>query len=212
MVKRLKRDPAKEEAILRAAINEFSLNGYTASTDQIAQKAGVSKGSVFRYFVNKENLYQTAVKKALQKLDQSVDLTVWTDSTDLVDMIINAATYKLKLSHQYPDEFGLLMRVYLQEAGVPPELRKRVFQVYQKWTEQTIHKVVCQVIDKLPLRPELDHDLVTEYLLTMLNVLTLEIQKSLERDPQLKKIEDLDGLIRKIEKIMDMIEHGIVAS
>lgn len=49
----------KEEKIINAAISVFSKKGFDISTlDEIASRAGVSKGTVFLYFKNKNDLIE----------------------------------------------------------------------------------------------------------------------------------------------------------
>ncbi|WP_424094972.1 TetR/AcrR family transcriptional regulator [Moorena producens] len=58
----------KAETILSAALQEFSANGYTATTmAQIAAAAGVSKATLYTYFGDKENLFAALVKTMAQK-------------------------------------------------------------------------------------------------------------------------------------------------
>lgn len=48
----------KQLAIFNAAMEVFAQNDYKrASTDDIAAKAGISKGMLFYYFQNKRTLY-----------------------------------------------------------------------------------------------------------------------------------------------------------
>lgn len=55
--------PEKRENILQAAINEFANHGYdNANINTIARTAGVSVGSLYKYFTNKEDLFLTTVK------------------------------------------------------------------------------------------------------------------------------------------------------
>lgn len=50
------RSPEKREAILQAAAYEIAESGLAAPTSRIAARAGVAEGSLFTYFVNKEDL------------------------------------------------------------------------------------------------------------------------------------------------------------
>jgi len=60
--KRRKQEDARER-ILKAALEEFSEKGFHASTiDSIAERAGIAKGTVYRYFKTKEALF-TALKE-----------------------------------------------------------------------------------------------------------------------------------------------------
>lgn len=211
MSKRLKHDPAKEEAILDAAIVNFAKDGYHASTQQIALAAGVSKGSVFRYFKNKSLLFEAAVKKAMATLNAIVDLDVWRNATDLVNMVVRATSYKTELSHQYPNEFALLLRVYLKEPGIPVALRTTIYQGFQSWSTQISNEVIRSFVDKLTLRSDIDPDVIKHYLFLTVQALMIDVQKYLEQHPQLKKIEEMDEIVKKVEQTMDLIEHGIVA-
>lgn len=210
MAKRLPRDPQKEAAILAAAIQAFGTNGFRASTDEIAKIANVSKGSVFRYFDNKKSLYTAAVQQAMATLISVVDLTVWTDSDDLVKMIIRATQYKTALSHQYPNEFALLTRVYAHDPMVPVKLRNQVFETFNKWAEQTQTAVVNSVVAKLKLRPELDEQIVKRFLSMMIQELSRWLQTYFEKHPELKRIEDMTAIIDEMTAYMDMVEYGIV--
>jgi AcrR family transcriptional regulator len=53
----------KRNRILQAAISEFANCGYEkANTNIIAKKAGISVGSLFQYFKNKEELFLATIK------------------------------------------------------------------------------------------------------------------------------------------------------
>lgn len=59
----------KQESVMRAAINEFSKQGFErGNIGEIAKKAGVSKGSMYQYFENKKELFLFSVKWATELL------------------------------------------------------------------------------------------------------------------------------------------------
>lgn len=63
----------KRNSILETAIILFSEKGYEGTTVQnIAKAAGVSFGSVFTYFENKEHLFHSAVVEPLQTYSQQL--------------------------------------------------------------------------------------------------------------------------------------------
>jgi len=60
-----------QEAILQAAIEEFSANGLAgASYNRIIEKSGVSKGAMYYYFDDKADLYITAFRGVLAEIAQ----------------------------------------------------------------------------------------------------------------------------------------------
>ncbi len=63
----------KREAILAAAADEFAERGYEgASLNQIIEDAGISKGSLYYYFDDKEDLFLTVWKTAIDRLMEEV--------------------------------------------------------------------------------------------------------------------------------------------
>jgi AcrR family transcriptional regulator len=60
---------ARREAILAAALDEFSERGFAAARlDDVARRAGVAKGTIYLYFSDKENLFQELVRAMLAPL------------------------------------------------------------------------------------------------------------------------------------------------
>src|SRR5215469_8617283 len=61
---RRRRKAERPGEILEAAFTEFARNGYAATTlDQIAERAGVTKGTIYVYFENKEHLFISMVRE-----------------------------------------------------------------------------------------------------------------------------------------------------
>lgn len=115
---RAKRKKIKEarSRILQAALDEFSDKGYHASTiDSIAERAGIAKGTVYRYFNTKEGLFNALkedtigefVELARQDLSREVDVVKIIES--IVKMYLsffekNSAFFKV-ITQEYKD-FG----------------------------------------------------------------------------------------------------------
>jgi AcrR family transcriptional regulator len=56
----------RREAILAAALEEFSARGFAAARlDDVAKRAGVAKGTIYLYFRDKETLFQELVRAEL---------------------------------------------------------------------------------------------------------------------------------------------------
>jgi AcrR family transcriptional regulator len=57
-----RRKEARPAEILAAALKTFSIKGYSATKlDEVAKEAGVSKGTLYRYFESKEALFKAVV-------------------------------------------------------------------------------------------------------------------------------------------------------
>ena len=61
--------PKQQQAILRAALDEFATHGFSnASLNRIIDAAGISKGSMYYYFDSKEELYAHVARVELSRL------------------------------------------------------------------------------------------------------------------------------------------------
>src|SRR5499433_4409154 len=59
----------RRDAILSAALDEFSIRGFEATRlDDIARRAGVAKGTIYLYFRDKESLFQDLVRAMLSPI------------------------------------------------------------------------------------------------------------------------------------------------
>ena len=64
----------RTEAILAAAFSVFSLRGYhNVTVDDIAQEAGVSKGTCYQYFSGKEEIFMATMERTLETLMAEAD-------------------------------------------------------------------------------------------------------------------------------------------
>jgi AcrR family transcriptional regulator len=63
------RQSERREAILAAALEEFSTAGFAATRlDDVAKRAGIAKGTIYLYFRDKESLFQELVRAMLSPL------------------------------------------------------------------------------------------------------------------------------------------------
>lgn len=64
----------KQNRILEAAVAEFAEHGYdSANINHIAENAGVSIGSMYKYFSSKEDLYLTVVHLGVETLKSALE-------------------------------------------------------------------------------------------------------------------------------------------
>lgn len=93
----------KQNRILSVARSEFADNGFeNTSIQQIAKKAGISVGSVYKYFENKETLFTMVVQEGLSSLENFL-LNLSTSEEDILlkaEKIIRAL---LEYSRENPE-------------------------------------------------------------------------------------------------------------
>ncbi|HXA48313.1 MAG TPA: TetR/AcrR family transcriptional regulator [Burkholderiaceae bacterium] len=87
-----RRKDARPQELLAAALDLFVERGYAATRlDDVASRAGVSKGTLYLYFTNKEDLFKAVIKEnlvpVLGEAEQMID-QYQGHSTDLLKELI----------------------------------------------------------------------------------------------------------------------------
>ncbi|HHW13198.1 MAG TPA: TetR/AcrR family transcriptional regulator [Firmicutes bacterium] len=86
----------KQEKILQTAIIEFAEHGFEgANINIIAKKAGISVGSMYKYFKNKHDLYMMTVSISVDKLTTALNeiISQKMDFLSTVEKIIRAIQF-----------------------------------------------------------------------------------------------------------------------
>jgi AcrR family transcriptional regulator len=122
----------KRQKIINAGFEVFSLYDYKhASTEDIAVKAGISKGLLFYYFHNKKALYLFLLEHAKQLMMDSVMDIHFSEITDVFELLEYASVRKYRLLQKSPHIMDFLMRiVFLKQESVSDG----VSQVWQNTT------------------------------------------------------------------------------
>lgn len=75
----------KHDRIIKVATEEFANNGFeNTSIQQIAKKSGISVGSIYKYFENKESLFIYIVREGLSTLEKTLLELAPTDEDILI--------------------------------------------------------------------------------------------------------------------------------
>ena len=102
----------KRDRIINAAINEFSLYPYDkASTNNIVKNAGISKGLLFHYFENKQELYEKLIGFVLNKITNELRSHIDLDQNYILDIIKQLIVFKMELGKIYPKIFDFIVKV-----------------------------------------------------------------------------------------------------
>src|SRR5271169_2956389 len=77
---RLTKAAARREAILEAALDEFSARGFaSARLEDVAKRAGIAKGTIYLYFADKESLFQELIRAKMVPVVGSLELAFLTE-------------------------------------------------------------------------------------------------------------------------------------
>jgi len=148
------RDPACDEAILRATLDAFAANGYTGlRIEGVAARAGVAKATVYRRFPTKADLVVEAIKAGLQIED------VLPDTGDLrADLV----AMMRPLMHHLRGDHGQLLTTFAAERVRNPDLAEAFDRAVVGRKREHMRHVVQAAVDRGDLPPDADVDLIAE--------------------------------------------------
>lgn len=103
----------KRTRIMDTAISEFSIYGYEkSSTNRIVKESGISKGSLFKYFSNKEDLYFYVLDSVTLELVESIEKNVHDLSLELFQRVIEYSALEFAWYIQNPEKSKLVVKAF----------------------------------------------------------------------------------------------------
>jgi AcrR family transcriptional regulator len=114
------RSAARREAILAAALDEFSARGFAATRlDDVAQRAGVAKGTIYLYFRDKESLFQELIRAMLTPLIGTIEAL---GAADMPMSVLTEQIVELFVREVYETRRKDVIRLMISEGRRFPKL------------------------------------------------------------------------------------------
>lgn len=117
--------PEKRRRIIETATMEFAKKGYhDASISNIASKSGVSVGSIYKYFDNKQDLFLTIVDHSISRMEKLL-LGLAKEDEDVIIKVEKILREIISASR----EDGILIKLYNSMTAVNDKKLARQFAV-----------------------------------------------------------------------------------
>ncbi len=126
----------RQEEILLTAFEEFAFKGYnSASLSAIIKKLGLAKGSFYRYFSSKKDLFKYLIDEGVERRSKSLDKLLKEDFNDFFDVLKQNFVNKLNFDKENPVIGAFLYRVIQEKEN--SEVATIIKQIYQDIILQT---------------------------------------------------------------------------
>lgn len=138
----------KSEKIIEAAIYEFAMFGFNeSSTNRIVKDAKIGKGSLFKYFSNKEDLYFYILDTiVLQMIDDLKD-ELATLPNDLIEKLLQYSVIEMKWYKSNFMKYQLLKKAFLNNDS---EIYKKTLEKFQA-TGDAFYDYILKDVETAPL-------------------------------------------------------------
>lgn len=198
-IKLFELEPARRDAILNAALKEFVARGFDqASTNTIAKEAGMSKGLLFHYVKNKQELFLAVYQYFTELLEREYAAKLDFTEKDLFARLRQSYLLQIKLIKQYP---AILAFNQLSAATKSTEINQEIEKIRQGAACQP---PLFEGIDVSRFREELDIEKSQQFILWGNIGFTNQIVEEIKNAEELEEaavIETVDEYLNELEKI-----------
>jgi AcrR family transcriptional regulator len=182
----------KREAILEAALTEFSSNDFeNASVNNIIKEANTSKGNFYHYFSNKEELYIELLKEAWEKKAEYMNIA---NENDIFVFLEKQVLAGIEFSRKNP-EYYQLSRRFAKEKNT--KIYNRVLEeITNEYNNESFNSITEMKYDRTIISNEFPKEFIDSYIQLVLN----NINELIEENDDIPKIEEKLLLIIKVLK------------
>jgi len=187
-----------KERILEAAERVFSEKGYySTKVYQIAELAGVSVGTIYRFYNSKEELYAEVIRTKLKKLERKVNSAIKGKDPQ------EALREYVKTVIDFFEEERPFFELFMRETGslvIPNEERLNLSDWYDRYMAR-LSKIIEDGIEKSIFKPLHPRATILAISGALKNLLYASVKEFVDLGPE------------EIKKtILEIVEKGILVS
>ncbi len=136
---------ARRSAIIDAALEEFSAQGFTAAKlDDVAVRAGIGKGTIYLYFDSKESLFEEVVRRNMMP-DRELGETYLLSMEGSAAHVL-ATHFRHIYAFMKNDKVPPLLMMILGETARFPKLAQFFYEEMIRPSHELIHHIISKGI------------------------------------------------------------------
>ena len=191
------KDEVIREEVIHAARDLFQRYGLIKTTmEDISKAAGKGKSTLYYYYANKDEIFDTVIKEDMEEVFTQVKMSVGRAVT-AVDKLKNFNTTRIKLVNQK----AALYSIVFGEISENPQLIRRLKKNYETRELELLKSILAFGMTNGEFKKICDEDLDN---LSYIMLSSLRgIERGLLEDNRIKKMGD------RLDFILDLLCHGI---
>lgn len=198
------RQERSRKEIYQAALEEFGTYGYDkVNMERICGNHGISKGMMYHYYSNKDELFLLCVERTFQELRAHVE-------RDMAHLSGEDTAAAVKDSFMIRECFFQLhpqQKLVFESAMLrPPKHLAAQIQALRAPMRRLNQEFIEGLIDKMPLRPDLKPEMVTRYLETIESLFQNMIVSYQGGHPA----QDFHAMLETAGELLNMVLFGIL--
>lgn len=190
------------EKIISGAIKEFGSNCFdNASINSICSENEISKGLIYHYFKNKDELYLICLKRCLDAMNESI----FPDLEGVGFEQYMSGYFEQRTRFFKENEY--FRNIFFSAILQPPKhLVNQIQEVQQEFTQRS-KDYFCKALDSVVLRENITRNDAIEYFCMFQEMFNVYFQGHSELNDNLNLLVEKHEI--QVEKILNIILYGI---
>ena len=203
---REKQNEISKEKILRASLNEFGKKDYLiASTNNICKDNNISKGLLFHYYQNKDELFLLCVKSCFNDLSNYIknNITYYEgDPRKSLDLY-------MKRRWEFFQDNAYYKQIFINATFNPPSHLVKEISILKKDVDEANKEFLLKCINSCNLKDNVTPDKVVDIILDLINHLhTKFMNRSMIDESDTSQV--LNEWVEEFSTIFEMLMFGII--
>ncbi|MCX7773410.1 MAG: TetR/AcrR family transcriptional regulator [Clostridia bacterium] len=196
----------KKIKLLNIILDEFVEKGYeNASTNTIVKNAGISKGLLFHYFGNKQDMFLYLVDWVIKEIYQMTLREFKGLQGDIFERILQGSQLKMKIARENIKMYKLLYDVYLR---TPEKVKAPLQERFKMFTEMKLETVYGQ-IEEDKLREGVTPKMACQLILYFVEGYNASFSKLMDNIKPEEALNLVDEAAKEIQQYFKILRKGI---
>ena len=195
-------DKEKQDRIITAAISEFAEYGYeNSSTNRIVRNCAISKGSLFKYFDNKEDMYFFLIDTVMADMAKDMSVEINSLSTNLYERIIEYSAAEISWYCKNPINGRFIIGIAKEKGS---DIGEKIINRYGKKSNDIYHDLLNDIDESCIKNSKERAGDILKWVLEGFNSSFLE---TVSLDSDIDKLKD--EYISKLKVYINVLKNGL---
>lgn len=204
-MKREEKNALSRQRIIEAATQEFSAKGYrNASLNTICAEYGISKGIIYHYFKDKDELYLLCVENCFDVLTSYMEKSM----SDFVGSLEQKVQAYFDIKLRFFAEHPLYLGIFADAAFDPPSALVSQIALCRKRFDELNVSVLTEFLNSRPIRKGLSVPIIVEDFRVYMDFFNMHFKEMLKENVPLEIV--LHKHEERCHRQLDILLHGVI--
>lgn len=203
---REEKNELSKEKILNGCIKEFGTNEYVAaSLNNVCKNNNISKGLLFHYYKNKEELFLICARKCFEELSTYLEENFQWKGRGITEELNDYLNKRL----EFFKENSYYNQIFISAVFNPPECLEKDIKALKKVLDDTNKKFLNKILEDSQLKNNINKDNALNMILDLGSYLQLKF-KSLYKEQKDNCADLIAQQDKAFSDMLNMILYGII--